>query len=583
MIDESGILSTELWEETLNVVHDIPPSINIAKPGRQSIAAMNYEMPVDIQVNDDYGLTATRLYAGTNGVYGAPLSWTWPAAENRKSAGLSKSFKLCGLGVKPGDMLAFYAEAIDNAPEPNISMTEVSRVLVVTEDTYNDLLRRQRDMRDVQAKYMDLVKRLQEQIEDQKKIKAGLEALEKELNDPAIDQRKAGVLRRKFRALREQQEGVNRTLSKLAGEMDSFVRDNPLYDVESEFSKYLKEYAQMLRDSAGQNNMAMAGMSPAAQGAESTPPAPGDVAAMNRAAGEQLQKLGAVDDRAKPEILDRLQDMAELHEVVKDFTQFKQLYEEQKRLVEQLEVYSRKDVLLREDQLAMKELAGVQRETGVKLDMLAAMLDDHAGNAEKMFPKAAQSARDLAQAIRSFRLPSRCETATAKMLKGQGPASHALAQEIEQDMLSLFSGACSGGGACASSELDQYLKLILGAPPGQTYEQMAQCLKFGWGMTPSSSFGMSGSGIGGMTGFSTQAGPAPELLGGESSILSSQAGDGTGQVESAERKPVNVFDEPDAVKVETSAAGESEATAGEITVEKYREVVDRYFQKVTTE
>ena len=53
-----------------------------------------------------------------------------------------------------------------------------------------------------------------------------------------------------------QQNELNQKLAKSADNMDQFVRQKPLYDIEAEFQKSLKQKAQDIRNSMAANDRA---------------------------------------------------------------------------------------------------------------------------------------------------------------------------------------------------------------------------------------------------------------------------------------------------------------------------------------
>ena len=109
-------------------------------------------------------------------------------------------------------------------------------------------------------------------------------------------------------------------------------------------------------------------------------------------------------------------------------------------------------------------------------------LRDDAKAAEKLFPKAAQSGRDLADQIGEHRLEPLANQATGQMLAAVGDQSFQLADRLRGEMEKLF-GQCQGGNCPSGNELDSYLRLQR-MSPGNNFAQMARSRKFGFGNGP---------------------------------------------------------------------------------------------------
>lgn len=133
----------------------------------------------------------------------------------------------------------------------------------------------------------------------------------------------------------------------------------------------------------------------------------------------------------------------------------------------------------REDQLALKNLAATENQVADTLNQLQEKLRDDAKSAEKLFPKAAQSGRDLADKISEQRMEPLASQATGQMLAGDGEQSFQLADRLRNEMEKLF-GECQGGNCPSGDELDSYLKLQR-MKPGNNFAQMARSRKFGFG------------------------------------------------------------------------------------------------------
>ena len=585
LTDIAGLPSQDDWQGTLTVTHDLPPEIRVVEPERDGFVAMDFKLKAQFEASDDYGLRTIRIHRGLNGVYSAPKVVTYDSIlrDSRESV----DFNFAELGVEPGDVISLFAEAIDTAPEPHLARSETVRLMVISVEDYNNFLREQTDLADTGAKYEELMDKLRELIEDQKKLGTDAEKLKEQA--AKADPKQADDLTRRLDDLIAKQNELNEKLNQQAGRMENFVREDPVYDVEKELQKTLREQAANIRQSTSTNDAAARDIAQ-----QSSPPEggrqvkPGMMEDFKRESDAQVARLGGVQEQAEKEIAETLQDMSKMQELQKDFAQFESLYETQQELARLAEAYNRPGELSREDQLALKELASTQREVGALLDQLGEKLQSDAKAAEELFPKAAQSGRDLADKISELRLVPLAGQATDRMLAGNGEQSFQLADRIRSEMEKLF-GECQGGNCPGGNELDSYLSLSRGMKPGQNFSQMARSRKFGRAGLPGFAQGMAqGEGAGGSSGFAVRDSSSLNVMGNEmrasrSSATARQssplgAGKGGPTTASTRLDP----DKSDAMKNLNPVNRQSGSVSTEAGLDEYNDVVESYFKAITT-
>jgi ElaB/YqjD/DUF883 family membrane-anchored ribosome-binding protein len=582
MTDADGIASEDNWQSSFIVTHDLPPEIHITSPNKDCFVAFNFKTEAQIEASDDYGLKTVRIHRALNQVYSAPKVITYDKIVRNTRESLQ--FAFADLGVKPGDVISLFAEAIDTAPESHLARSETINLTVISEQDYNDFLREQNDISDIEAKYTDLLDQLNDLVEQQKKLGDAADALRDQISR-ANDKEKA-ALQQSLDKLLAQQNELNQKLQKAADQMDKFVRDQPLYDVEAEFQKALKERAQDIRNSAAANDKT------ARDVAQRSSPPSGKrqldaqmAQELKRASDEQIQKLGGAEQQAEQEMVQTVQDMALMQEMLKDFNHFKDLYQTQQALSEQTRAYNRAGQLSREDQLALKDLAATEKDVADQLRDLEQKLRSDSKDAQKLFPKAAQSAKDLADKMQDARMQALADQATGKMLAGEGESSFQLSDRLRSEMEKLF-GECQSQGGQQQEELDTYLKLQRGMNPGRTFSQMMQSHKFGNGQGKSQGMAMgTGAGQRGTSGFAVMEGPSMGVLGNESFVSQGEARQTGGNGRSHEKpRPGNQnasFEKPDAVNGVKPVNRKSEAVTSESTVDQYSDIVDQYFKKIS--
>ena len=488
---------------------------------------------------------------------------------------------LSTMPLKSGDTIAFFAEAIDTAPDEHMARSQTVTLTVITVEEYNDFLRERTDLDDIAAKYSELLNKLQQLIEEQKQLGEQIAALKKQL-ETAADK---SAVQQKLDALLAKQNELNAQLNKLAETMENFVRKEPLYDIEKELGDTLKKNAEQIRESTKGNDDAAKDI--AQRSAPPDAPRKVDQAMMDdfkKASDEQLAKLGAAKEQAQEDVVQPLEDMALMNEILKDINRFKELDAAQKQVAAQAKAYDRPSPLSREDQLALKDLAAMEKRIGEEIDNVQKQLADDGRAAMEKFPKAGQSAQNLAQKMGDLRLSSYAGQAMDAMLAGHGDQGAQLAQQLSAEMDKMFS-ECNGNCPNMSNELDQYMKISRGMKPGNNFKQMMQSRKFGSGSKPGFGMAQGATGPDGTGGYAMQAAPEAPVLGNESRPNDSRSrrpGDkGMSQQMPEPDKAGATISESDVLKDMKPVTRDSEAAQGESSFEQYHEIVDRYFKAIT--
>lgn len=589
LTDAAGIPSTETWESALTVTHDTGPEISIADPERDSFVAMDFKMNPRIEASDDYGVKSIRIHRALNGVFSPPKVINYEGIV--RVAREVVPFEFRELGVQPGDVITLFAEAVDTAPEAHLSRSQTIHFMVISVEEYNDYLRERNDISVLQEKYGELMAALKDQIEEQKKLGAEAEKLKAEA-EQAADPAAKTELTKKLDELLARQNELNKQLNQQADRMENFVRENPLYDVEKELQQELREQAQAVRDSVQQNDTDMrrlARRSAPENGPRQMSPDMGTE--FKQAADEQVKRLGGAEQQAEQKIGGTLQDLAAMQELVKDFNQFQALHQAQKAVTEQTQAYNRPGQLSREDQLALKNLAAMEKQIGDIMRELSQKMRDDAAKAEKQFPKAAQSARDMADKMDEAQLPSLAKKATDKMLSGQGEDSFQSAERLKNEMEKLMGQCNAPGGSPQQGELDQYLRAQRGMNPGQTWAQMMRSRNFNRpGSKPGrGQQGAQGDGQQGESGYSISTQEPLEVLGNESIInrnaTTDRHSDRNGMARNKPGKELAepAVDKPESVQGLNPVNRKSGAVQSESLLEEYNDVVDKYFKAITKE
>ncbi|EDY17795.1 hypothetical protein CfE428DRAFT_4534 [Chthoniobacter flavus Ellin428] len=573
-VDRDGYSSQDTLEATLTVTHDLPPDVQVANPGSDAFVAMDYQAEPAIEASDDYGLKTLRIHTAHNGVFGEPKIISYDHITLHAHEVVPLDFQ--SLNLQSGDTVSLFAEAIDNAPQPHLARSKTVTLTVISTQEYNDFLRQQTDISDIEAKYTKLLNDMRDLVEQQKKLSDETAALKQQLDAAKSDAEKAAV-QKKLNDLLAKQNALNAQLNQLAKTMEHLVRDQPLYDIESDLKDTLAEKAQQIRDSTQTN---AEDLKKIAQPGANAPQAPSQAMLddFKRASDDQLQRLGATEQQVADEVIQPLEDMSLMQEIIKDLNRYEDLYAAQQELARQAQAYNRPAPLSREDQLALKNLAAQQKAIGDDLDALEQKLWEDGKATKEKFPKAAESAQSIADKMGDLKLQMLANQTSREMVNGNGGGAAALAENLRSEMARLFS-QCQAQDGPMSNELDQYLGFQHGMKPGMNFRQMMQCHKFGSGLT-----GSMGQGYSGRNGFAIISGQNPHVLGNEAlpgnAAKVQKNGDTKGRMPQNAGQSVTL-DKSDVVHDLNSVNRESEAVQSETIIQQYRGLVEEYFKALT--
>ena len=264
--------------------------------------------------------------------------------------------------------------------------------------------------------------------------------------------------------------------------MENFVRQHPLYDVEKDLQELLRQQAGNIRLST-QDNAAVAG--DIAQ--RSSPPcgprqlSPDMLEDLKKASDDQVARLAGVQEQTDQQIVQKLDDMSQMQELIKDFNLFESLYRTQQDLAQQTQAYNRPGQLEPGRPIGLEGYWRPPKSRWpTRWTSFRQKLARRCQAAAKNFSRRpAQSGRDLADQIDEHRMEPLAEQATGEMLAGDGEQSFQLADRLRSEMEKLF-GECQGGNCPSGDELDAYLRLQR-MNPGNNFAQMARSRKFGFG------------------------------------------------------------------------------------------------------
>lgn len=592
--DTDGNDSLELLKGSITVTYDRAPTVVITSPEKNSFVTEDFVLKVRAQADDDYGVKELRIHRGLNGFYGPPAVVT-PEETTLSTVDKILTVTIKDLGVVPGDVLEFYADTLDNSPEQQTAVSPIVYLKVISVQEYNDYLRQRAQITDITNKYDDLLERLQKLREEQEEINKEIAKLEEELKKGSKKNEKE--LKAQLNKFIKKQSELNHKMSQLAKDFENFVRDNPLFDIEKAFAEQLQEQAEELREEAEKNKEELeefAKESEEAVNSKNQQALLESVQALRMSTDRVAKKLRKEEDDYKESIVQTLKDLEKMNRLVRDFNYFVFLYRMQENLVKQLKPFDIVRDLSTRDKLSLKKFAATEKFVGDEIVKLIQSLRKHADEAEDQFPKAAASARDLAEKLEKARIEQLCKDAVNNMLLPDGPESYNMAEWIRRELQKMFNDSTpydSQGQVSQSlkKEFDRYLQLMLEMNPGDSFSQMCQSANFGFGQGNGQGMaGLGGNGQGGSSSGYSTGGPNIGLLGNE--MLNGgneqpgglQGGKGRSSASPSNNNNVISTDRKKSNSNESkSSKTKGETVSPEALMGEYENLIEAYFEKVT--
>lgn len=570
LVDSEGNPATETPTASLTVTRDQPPAVSVNEPSEDALIVEDFTIDALARASDDYGLASVRLHVAVNGNFAVPEEVVFEGKPTR-SHEFKRLLDLGNLGAKPGDKITVYAEAIDTRPDPQLTRSSTRTLEVISEEDYKQRLREEADVALIAGKYEELLSRFESALEAQRQLAEELAELAEKAaqnpGDPKVAEELAEAL--------EEQKKLNEELKKMAEEMENFGEGEPVYDFEKDLRERLAKQAEKIRESFQKNEADL-------EKAESDPSAPGQAQAAGEAAKEQHERLAGEAAEAEEGIRQPLEDLALLHELMKDFNLFKELTEAQGELAEESQAFENKLQLNAEDRLDLRELGARQREMAGRLEKLSRKLKHDAEAAAEKFPEAAASAEGLAEAIDEAPFPDMARGAARSMLGENGTAGHAQAENLHEEMERLFEEFGEEGQEAIGRGMDGPLGLMGGGKPGDkpgnSHGQMMASRNFR--ALPGEA--QNGNGRNGLMAMSAQP-DAPMMLGGETLLdgpiaAGLQMGSGPEGLSGA---PTAALDPVEEAQPDSESARRTSTPRSEALLLNYEKIADAYFRRLT--
>jgi hypothetical protein len=562
---EDGQANAGAGKGKITIERDQRPAVWFEQPGQDLLVTPRMRVPLIVKAEDDSGVARLDMHRVINDLGDSPRAL--PVSAIAPKVRDETLMDLLDLGVRPGDQITYYATAFDNQPDrPNIGETEPYTLKVVSQEEFDKALKEQRDAAELGKESRDIISAVRDLAERQKELARRMTQLEKQ----AARNPKDTNVQRQLTEARKEQKALQADARRAAKQLAEYAKSPSGSVLERALKQKLGQMAQAMANTA---NGPM-------QGAQSG--SPSQAAAQAR---EAARRLGGVDQQMQRQIAQTMQQLETILPLYADVERVMALLDEQGQLVLKARQFAEKATKSAADRAQLERLASRQNQIQQDLRRLRADLRQHASDAQAQFPKAAASARKIADEIGRRQIAEVMQEGQDHFRQWDGPQGFDKAQAAQRLMQAMVKQcrSCQGSG---QSELDIALSRSLGQSGlGKSLAQLAQGMGQGMGQN-----GQNGQGLGRG---GSQSGPGGKRGGGyamrsaKAYMPSTQAMHGTGGGP-RERKQNTVAGTPaplsptDVDVVQTVVRKPPRAGDADTAryPEEYRKLVSKYFQSV---
>ena len=534
-------------ELTVTAIPDQVPVVDLSSPEQMVLATPETELPFLGEVEDDHGLAKVSLVRALLGY--RDRSRTLADALVKKEFEFKEPLKLAEIGVEAGQVLEFYLEAADRNPSLlGVGVSDVVRVMIISEEEYAERLRAQTRLEEFTERYRALAEAVAE----------AREALQE--MDGAADTGDPEALEEARKQARRAHAEAEELARKIAEDFQAFSMEGRLSEIANEAA-----------DALGQNKNEL-GKLDLSKGE----------AAARLAIRKMQERLGAAQKRADEILLDA-EDVKKAAKVMEMAAKYQQIYQNQKSLTERIGTIAKEIAKGTTRNAVQLAKLGRQQELNRKaLEGYAKELEKRAADLPPVFAQMQQDVDQFLQLLEQLDIPNPMGAAAAAAEKGKSIESvtnAALALSLMEKLMQKpgngFCKMCQGGGPP---------RFQIKQDVNQTMQEMMQALMnqggsgTGQGKTGGAGGGMGGSGEDGfsMAGMSTNI----PVYGPDRMAFSPATGRAGGAGKSR-RGGGGVTIERPREKLDPDEHREPERTQllPENIPEKYRTAVKRYFSQ----
>ncbi len=579
--DVEGIESKETFAGKIKILADEKPEVAIVSPGMDSFAIPSAKIAIVVEARDDLGVRSIDLFRNHNDSDDSRKSIYESLAKLTFVNGV-ETLDLGDLGLRPGDVIEYYATATDAYPSaPQTAASESFLLKIISREEFTKFKQGQMTAEDLQNKYDEILDQLDALRQDQERLQEETEAAERSLGESDAPQSEAEA--RRAGELARRQEELNERARELAQELNDETQKPAVFDIENEYKKALAEFAERLQN-AGEHMKKSEGNLSESKSSQSSSQGK---KAMARAAEEQEKALEQMRENIQ-EFEEGIQqanrEIKQIDDLRQDVEAFKFLYLRQKSLERQARYHKETTEPDFDAKIRMKELSEEQMTVQEDLKELKDQLRQHADEVEEKYPEIASDAREIAQEIATRSIETIMHTASTRLNEGNGLAGHPKTVEARDEMKAMIE-FCQPAQGKGESQCEERLKIVMSMEPGDTMGQLSQGSSPG-GAPSSGMFGNMGKGSSGSGGSRTQfAVFGDDKFGKPSKEKSKMAS--VKRINSDVREGSN---EPDPLAGNIEVLSSEKREDLEFTVEgdspvmdRYRPLIEAYFERLAEE
>lgn len=470
LVGEDSQVNETAWKGKITVDRDERPNVWFSHPGQDLLVTPSMRVPLLIEAEDDHGVQRIEVHRLINDLGDSPRSFPTETPQPQFSQRLL--LDLSELGLRPGDVIKYYGVAVDNEPShPNFGETEPYTINVVTPEEYQRALE-DRSPEEVTDQPKDMARAVPDLAERQERLAKEMERLLKELQKNPSN----AEAQRKFKQAQADQKALQSEARELAREMKEYAQSPSSSALERALKQAIGQMAEQL-SAAAEGSMQQAQGSPGASA---------------KAAEEAKRQLQRLERRMEEQIQKALENLEKVYPLFNDVERFMALLDRQGQLVLKSREYEQKSTLSKSDKARLEEL---QRQQGLireELRQLQADFRTHADAAEKDFPRAARSARKIAEEIGRRQIVELMQEGQDHFRQWNGREAVEKSREPLAQLEAMVS-QCRAGQGQMQGELDISLSRLLGQSGlGGSMRQFARGMGRGQGNGRGMGFGSGG-------------------------------------------------------------------------------------------
>ncbi len=440
LVAEDGQTTTDAAHGPVKVERDQRPTVWFPHPGADLIVTEDMAVPLLVEAEDDLGLDRVVIHRIINDLGDSPREY--PQAAPVQHSAHELRISMPELGVRAGDTIQYFGTAFDNDPgTPNVGESEVFEIRVVTPEEYREALER-RTKEEAAQRPSELAGAVRDLAERQQAVAAKLDEARRKLEKNPAD----AAAQKAMKAAKEAQAALSEEARSVAKAMQEYAESPATSELERALKAAMGKMAEQMVTADGSMQRASGQASPR------------DAA---QAAQEAARQLQALQRRMERQVEKSLENLEKIWPLYNDMDRFMALVDAQGQLLLRAREFEAKSSPTPADRARLAELEAQQNRIREELTRLQQDLRAHADGAEQSFPKAAATARKIAEEIDRRRIAPTMAEGQDRLRRPDAPAAFERMQEALRQMEAMVS-QCQAGKSQCEGDLDISLSRSLG-------------------------------------------------------------------------------------------------------------------------